>query len=111
MTDATKRLAELAAMIRDAELAKLKKLQDVRHRFERDLHGLHTARRDLHASAAPDLAHRSGSDGRWLVWASRQSQLLSLKSASAAADAEAQMVKARRALGRADVLEKLTRKT
>jgi hypothetical protein len=101
------RLRALADMVRDAELAKLRRLQDTRHSVERAQADLRLAQRDVDAGDDVDPACLAASRGPWLAWAEQRNQALSLQGARAAADAEIQIVAARKALGRAQVLEKL----
>lgn len=101
------RLRALADMVRDAELAKLRRLQDTRHSVERAQADLRLAQRDVDAGDDVDPACLAASRGPWLSWAEQRNQALSLQGARAAADAEIQIVAARKALGRAQVLEKL----
>lgn len=94
-------------MVRDTELAKLKLLQEARLKLEQAQSDLQGQRRLVLANTGLDAASLTGANDLWLGWAAAQARMLSIKSAQAAASAETQIVQARRALGRAQVLAKL----
>jgi len=101
------KLRALAEMVRDAELARLKQLQDSHRAAQQSLEMLHQSRRDMQANSTCDPAHLAGAPEHWLDWAALQGRNLQLQRAQPAANAEAQIVRARRALGRSDVLGRL----
>lgn len=102
-------LAEIAAMLRDAELARLQKLERDRSEIEEQRQALHRDRIRAMASLEPDPARMAGADIRWQGWAAGQMHALAIRETSAAAAAERQKVEARRAFGRADVLARLAK--
>lgn len=109
MNDRIARLATLADMLRDAELARLKQAQDALTATENAQQKLIIARCQIAAAATVDPAHQAGADQIWLGWAGQRQSALSVQSANAAAATEAQMLRARRAVGRADVLGKIAK--
>jgi hypothetical protein len=106
----TKRLDQLAAlglMLRDIELAKLRQLQDIRRDIEKTQAKLRTTRLAVLASICPGPAAATGTPEKWLDWAKVRRHDLVIRNARAAAEAEAQFLKAGKAFGRAQVLAQL----
>ncbi len=105
--DRLAQLQQLAAMIRDRELHRLAELAAKRHFAEAQVKGNRKDRLRTLSSAAADPAHIAGADGPWLRWNAKRQRDLGSDAARAAADAEAQIVNARRAFGRAEALGRL----
>ncbi len=101
------RLAELARMIRDAELGRLAAAEADRRAAAAGLAGLRDERSAVRRRAAPDAARRAGAQDRWEIWAEARERTQATALAQAAAEAEACKVRARRAFGRAEVLGRL----
>lgn len=101
------KLAEIAAMLRDAELSRLNHLERTRTRLEEQRQKIHKDRIAAMASLSLDPARMTGADVRWQGWASQQVQGLTVRAAQQAAAVEHQKIQARRAFGRADVLQRL----
>ncbi len=101
------KLAALADMIKEAELGKLRDLEAKRQSTIKQTSDLQISRRKAIADASADAAHISGSVNNWERWAESKTRELSVKTAQAAAEAEAQKLRARRAFGRAAALERL----
>jgi len=107
MSDRIHKLGQLTKMVKDAELARLRELQESRHRVETLRAKLRQAQSDAYAAVAFDPAHLTGADLRWQGWASARLQDLSTELAQAAAEAETQKARARQAFGRDQALSKL----
>ena len=100
-------LADLAAIIRETELARLATLAADRRQTESRMAELRIQRADVTQRPGLDAARLGGADAHWLEWSNAQLQDMSSHSAQAAAQTEAQIAVARRAFQRADVLNRL----
>lgn len=105
--DRLKRLAQLAAMVRDKQMAALSQSAAKRNALAEAADEIRKQRQRAAESAAPDAAHRAGIDATWGRWSaqalSRQSQAL----IEASKDLEDHKHRARRAFGRAQALKAL----
>jgi hypothetical protein len=111
-----KALAELAGMIRDRDLARLAAAAAEARKTQAvlDNQAAALARRGAELSGAPagtaDAALMAGADARWQAQLDRRREALLRQLARQLAAREAVRVAASRALGRADVLDRLARK-
>jgi hypothetical protein len=107
-------LALLGGMVRDRDLAALAETVRVLAGIEAELAAIEAARaaraRDLAAHDAPDPALRAGGDTAWLAGLDRRRRALLIRLAAARAEREAAKTAALRALGRADVLDRLVQR-
>ncbi len=101
------RLAALAAMIKEAELAALARQNATVRRIESERREVKEMRQGVVDNTALDVANLVGQDQRFLDWTTKRLSALSAETAAAAAEAETAKVKARRAFGRASVLSQL----
>lgn len=107
MSDRLAQLAALAELVREQELARLSEMSRKRREIETRLKDCRDAQRRTLSQAAPDPAHIAGADVTWLRWNAEKLYRLTQQASMAAADAEDQIVAARRAFGRAEALSAL----
>ena len=104
-------LARIGGMVRDRDLAALAAAARACAALRDEVAALDAARLARAAEVAaldrPDPALITGADARWSVLSDRRRADLMRRLALARADREAAKVAALRALGRADILEKL----
>ena len=107
MDDNLKRLAGLADMIKEAELAKLNAAQRKLRDAQDQIRKLQDARIEALGRDEFDTARRAGADQTWFRWAEMRIQSMNIEIAQAAANAETRKISARKAFGRASVLQQL----
>jgi hypothetical protein len=105
-------LEALAAMVFDAELAKLNdvsKLLAVRNGELTALAAARAARAEVlrAGSAGEDLAFVTGQDARWSAWLARTGARLSREVAEVAAQREDQRLRTKKAFGKRDALRQM----
>jgi hypothetical protein len=104
-------LAALSGIVRDRDLTALAGAARTCAAVERDLQAIDAARAARAATLtgldAADPAMMAGADARWLALLAARRRDLMLKLALARADREAAKAVALRALGRADILDRL----
>ena len=110
MTSQLTKLATLAEMIKDAELAKLNQAQQHVFDLRSELSKLRQSKFDTNGQGGIDAACLTGADQAWGRWVDRRRRMLNVRLAQAAAEAETQKQAARRAFGRASVLRNLAGK-
>ena len=102
-----KRLASLANMIKEVELAKLSAAQNKVLVAQDKLRDLQNARTVMNGRAGIDTAKLAGADQAWSKWADMRVRSMNIEIAQAAAQAETGKIAARKAFGRASVLQQL----
>lgn len=103
MSDRLKRLAELAATLRDRELEVLRARNAARAALQDEA----TRLREMPLAAEDPAAELTGAGERWLDWRRDRLRDLATRTALAAAEAETQKARAQFAFGRAAVLGRL----
>ncbi len=107
MDEEIRKLSELAAMLKERELAALGNLARKREICRKAVDDCRAARAAALAQAAPDAAHLSGMAEPWLRANADRLCQLTAELAQNAAEVEEQGMRARRAFGRAQALSKL----
>ncbi len=112
MNDDLRPLEALTRMKLDTELARLRRLSEVAEARRREISALGASvearsRAIAEADPARDLALLSGQDAIWQDWVQRQKRRLTRDAAEAAAQREAQRVRAQRAFGETEALKGL----
>jgi len=102
------KLAKLAGMISETELAGLARRQSAYHQLQKERATLLRDRKRAGLAQSSDPARFSGSDQRYRRWLDAKLLENSIRSAEAAAALETQRTLAQRAFGRAQALDRLT---
>jgi len=104
MKEQMKRLADLAQMIKETELARLSGAETARRKLRSEAESVRAKQSQSAPTAEPGAAHLSGNAERWQDWCKGRLAQLSAQEAQVAAEAEAQKRTAARAFGRSSVL-------
>lgn len=100
-------LRPLADLVRDRDLARVRKVLAHIARIEGEIAQLRAAREEAAAVREIDAARLTGADLRWMAWCDDRLRRLQAQMAALRATHEQALAKARAAFGRADVLKKL----
>lgn len=107
MSERMKRLAELADMIKDLELARLSESQAQRQMLRTQSEAVRATRAQSVPADVADAAYLCGNAEHWQTWCQHRLADLSAQEARAAADMEVQKKIAARAFGRSSALGQL----
>ncbi len=107
--DRLNEMVGLAGLVRDRELAKVEKIMAHMGRLEADIARLRTARDGRVADGALDAARLSGADVAWMGWTEDQLRRKLAQLAALRVTHEEALRLARKAFGRSDVLDKLSK--
>jgi len=106
--DRMAKLAKLAALVEQRELARLAALAHAQKTSEKNHQAAAAARHTVMQRASIDSARIAGADWLWLRWNARELRTLAQASIQAAAKTEDQIARARKAVGRAEALRKMS---
>lgn len=101
-------MADLAAMMRDRELAKVERIMTHIARLEADVATIRAARAAREGDGALDAARLSGADVAWTAWTDAELRTKEAQIAQLRVTHRDALAAARRAFGRSDVLSRLS---
>lgn len=110
MKNKLEQLAQIADLIKEVELARLSRSQSVRQYYSDQAKQLRTTRKAIYGLPVDDTARLTGTDIRWQTWADMKLRELSIQEARAASTEEEQKQSARKAFGRANALQSLSKR-